>query len=78
MNIADITVTNGHIHVDLSAPRNSKHATELYGEKKGLLNMQHPSTLIALQPKQLYGNIKRNYNNHECKHKEQEDGHRNK
>jgi len=54
--IADITVTCGHSHADLTAPRNSKHATELYGEKKGLLNMQHPSMLTALPRKKLYGN----------------------
>jgi hypothetical protein len=56
MMIADITVTSGHSHVDLRAPRNSKYATELYGEKKGLLNMQHPSMLTALPRKQLKGN----------------------
>jgi len=53
MIIADITVTSGHSRVDLTAPRNSKHVTELYGEKKALLNMQHPSMLTALPRKQL-------------------------
>jgi hypothetical protein len=56
MIIADITVTSGYSHEDLTAPRNSKHATELYGEKRGLLNMQHPSMPTALPRKQLYGN----------------------
>jgi peptidyl-tRNA hydrolase len=56
MIIANITVTNGHSHVDLTSPRNSKHTTELYGEKKALLNMRHPSMLTALPRKQLYGN----------------------
>jgi len=56
MIITDITVTSGNSHVDLTDPRNSKHATELYGEKKGLLNMQHPPMVTALPRRQLYGN----------------------
>jgi hypothetical protein len=56
MIIANMTVTSGRSHVDLTAPRNSNNATELYAEKKGLRNMQHPSMLIALPRKQLYGN----------------------
>jgi hypothetical protein len=55
MIIADITVTSGHSQADLTDPRNSKHATELYGEK-GLLNMQHPPMVTALPRKRLYGN----------------------
>jgi hypothetical protein len=55
MIIANMTVTSGRSHVDITPPRNSNNATELYGEKKGLQNMQQPSMLISLPRKQLYG-----------------------